>query len=126
MRQPKKISDTELDVLKALWDLDGGTVRDILNHPVANGRNWAYTTVQTLLARLTAKRVVRREKQGRAYHFLPVISRNELIAVRLDELADRVCDGELTPLLLSLLHSRKFRAPDLVRLRGMIDQIDRG
>ena len=126
MQYPKNISDAELDVLKVLWDLGTATVRDVLDHPFAKARDWAYTTAQTLLARLVEKGVVRREKHGRAFRFLPTVSRDELVGARLDELAERVCEGESMPLLLNLVHSRRLKAEDLEHLRGLIDSLDNG
>lgn len=125
MQHPKNISDAELDVLKVLWDVKAATVRDVLDHPLAQGRDWAYTTAQTLLSRLMEKGVVLREKGGRAFRFRPAVSRDELLGARLDELAERVCEGESMPLLLNLVHSRRLKSADIDRLRGLIDELDR-
>jgi len=125
MQHPKNISDAELDVLKVLWDRGAATVRDVLDHPLAQSRDWAYTTAQTLLARLIDKGVVRREKDGRAFRFLPTVSRDDLVGARLDELAERVCEGKPMPLLLNLVHSSRLDAADIDHLRGLIDQLDR-
>ena len=124
MTHPKNISDAELDVLKVLWDLGAGTVRDVLDHPLAGGRDWAYTTAQTLLARLIEKGIVRREKDGRAFRFLPTVSRDELVGARLDDIADRVCDGKSMPLLLNLVHSASFSPAEIDRFRALLDELD--
>ncbi len=124
MTHPKNISDAELDVLKVLWDLGAGTVRDVLDHPLSQGRDWAYTTAQTLLARLTEKGYVRREKDGRAFRFLPAVSRDELVGARLDDIADRVCDGQSMPLLLNLVHNANFSSDDLDRMRALLNELD--
>ena len=58
------VSDAELGVLKALWERGPATVRDLRAHLEAQGRRWAYTTVQTLLQRLEAKGCVSCERGG--------------------------------------------------------------
>ena len=91
------VTDTELDVLKALWALEAGTVREVLDEL---GNDWAYTTAQTLLGRLQEKGCVTSEKRGRAFVFRPTVSRDELLGQSLDDLAARVCDGKSLPLIL--------------------------
>ncbi|MDF1798116.1 MAG: BlaI/MecI/CopY family transcriptional regulator [Planctomycetota bacterium] len=109
---------------KVLWDLGAGTVRDVLDHPLAGGRDWAYTTAQTLLARLIEKGFVSREKDGRAFRFRPTVSRDELVGARLDDLATRVCDGRSMPLLLNLVHSASFSPAEIDRFRTLLDELD--
>ena len=45
------ISEAERDVLKTLWELEAGTVREIREHLKRHGRTWAPTTINTLLRR---------------------------------------------------------------------------
>ena len=49
------VSESEREVLKALWDHGPGTVREVARLLRESGRDWAYTTVMTLLGRLEAK-----------------------------------------------------------------------
>ncbi len=130
MTHPKNVSDSELEVLKVLWTLESATVREVLEHLAdteraqGSGREWAYTTAQTLLTRLQEKGCVVAEKQGRAFVFRPTVSRDELVGQSLDALADRVCDGAAMPLLLNLVHSSKFTPAELDHFRAMLDELD--
>ena len=124
--QPRIVSDTELEILKVLWDLGEGTVREVLEHLNSNGREWAYTTAQTLLNRLQEKGVVESEKHGRAFVFRPSVSRDELLGQSLQELAERVCDGAAMPLLLNLVQSSKFKSRDLRKFRKLLDELEEG
>jgi len=124
--QPRSVSDTELEILKVLWDLGEGTVRDVLEHLNSNGREWAYTTAQTLLNRLQEKGVVESAKEGRAFVFRPTVSRDELLGQSLQELAERVCDGAALPLLLNLVQSSKFKSRDIQKFRKLLDELEEG
>jgi predicted transcriptional regulator len=73
------VTDTELEVLKALWDLGEGTVRDVLARLEPAKRGWAYTTAQTILVRLQEKGCIASEKRGRAFVFRPLFTRDELL-----------------------------------------------
>lgn len=122
--QSRLVSDTELEILKVLWDLEEGTVRDILQPLNEDGRNWAYTTAQTLLNRLQEKGFVTSTKRGRAFCFRPAISREDLLGQSLDSLANRVCDGAKLPLLLSLVQRAKYSAKDIRRFRDLLDELE--
>lgn len=55
-------------------------------HLAGQGRPLAYTTVLTVLDRLRRKQVVTRERQGRAFLYRPLVSREEMRARALDRL----------------------------------------
>ena len=120
------VTDTELEILKALWTLSEGTVREVLENLGPNGKDWAYTTAQTLLNRLQEKGCVESEKRGRAFVFRPTVSRDDLLGGSLDDLASRVCDGKALPLVLNLVSSSKFTAKELQSFRTLLDELQGG
>ncbi|MEW6073760.1 MAG: BlaI/MecI/CopY family transcriptional regulator [Planctomycetota bacterium] len=124
--QPRLVSDAELEILKVLWDRGPGTVRDVLRNLRRAGREWAYTTAQTLLLRLREKGFVASTKEGRAFVFRPTVSRDDLLGQSLEALADRVCDGAALPLLLRLVQSARFTPADIRRFRGLLDELEEG
>ena len=73
----------ELEVLRVLWDEGPATVRDVLNHLTARGRDLAYTTVQTFLTRLEQKGFVRSNKSDLAFVFRAKVSRDKISRSRL-------------------------------------------
>ena len=88
----RSISDTELAVLKALWEVGEATVRDLQEHLSVAGFNWAYTTVQTLLNRLEQKECVASTKHGRAFRFCVTTTRDDLLHRELGDLAEELGD----------------------------------
>ena len=73
------ISDTERTVLKVLWDVGQGPVREVQAALAVQGHVWAYTTVQTLLNRLMAKGYAASERGGPAHVYRAAVSRDERI-----------------------------------------------
>lgn len=69
----RPLPELELEVMKALWRLEDGTVADV-KEQLDPFRPLAYTTVMTVLDRLARKGAVSREKQGRGYLYTPAIS----------------------------------------------------
>lgn len=126
MAPSKSISETEFEVLKALWTQGPGTVREVLAGLLAEGRDWAYTTVQTLLSRLQAKGFVSCDKRDRAHVFRAALTRDEYLSENLGELADKVCGGNTTPLLLRLVEEGRFDREAISRFRLLLDELDPG
>jgi len=118
------ISETELAVLKVLWDLGAGTVRQVQAVLRRQGRKWAYTTVQTLLTRLQGKGYAASEKGGPAHVFRAAVSREELLKKRLGALADEFCEGTASPLVLALVEGGRFTPAEIEQFRQLLDQLD--
>lgn len=91
----------ELECLKALWSLREGNVKDV-QQVVAQTRPLAYTTIMTVLDRLVRKGKLVRRKEGRAFVYSPVASRDSMRRAALRELLDGFFDGSPDQLLLFL------------------------
>ncbi|MGH8925632.1 MAG: BlaI/MecI/CopY family transcriptional regulator [Acidimicrobiia bacterium] len=81
-----RLGKLEARVMEALWDRGGWlTPREVLELLIPE-RDPAYTTVMTILVRLWRKGMLERRKDGRAYAYHPVQSREEWTARRMSEL----------------------------------------
>lgn len=118
------ISETERAVLKVLWDLGQGTVREVLAALNGQGHAWAYTTVQTLLTRLLAKGYVSADRTGSAHVYRAAVSRGELLQQRLTDLADTFCEGTTSPLVLALVEGSDFTPEEIARFRELLDRLE--
>ncbi|MEN6533925.1 MAG: BlaI/MecI/CopY family transcriptional regulator [Bryobacteraceae bacterium] len=83
----------ELECLKALWKLGEGNVKDVQGELKTSGRELAYTTVMTLLDRLTRKGAAARQKTGRAFAYTPVLTRGTLLGLAVRGLVDTLFNG---------------------------------
>jgi predicted transcriptional regulator len=81
--------------------------------------------VQKLLERLEGKGYVRRDRTPPAHTFAAAVGRDELIGRRLQEVAEKLCGGSLTPLLTHLVRARPLSARERQELRQLIDELDR-
>jgi len=72
-RGPQELSRLELECMKAIWLHKAQTVSDV-QESLQPLRPLAYTTVLTLLDRLSRKGAVTRTKQGKAYVYAPSLS----------------------------------------------------
>ncbi|QLQ16808.1 MAG: BlaI/MecI/CopY family transcriptional regulator [Micropruina sp.] len=74
------LGELEQAVMDILWQRrEALTVRDV-HDLLSASRDLAYTTVMTVLDRLAKKGIVRRELNGRAWQYLPAVTRADLVA----------------------------------------------
>lgn len=118
---PRDVTDAELDVLRALWDLGEATIRSLADRVYPKGGASEYATVQKLLERLEDKGYVRHRSEGRQNVYAARLGREELVARRLRETADALCDGSLTPLLTHLVSGARLSKEELRELRRLVD-----
>lgn len=122
--QKKSISvtETELSILEEIWKESPRTIRQITDSIYENGTTSEYATVQKLLDRLEGKGCVSRIKQGNVNTFSAKMSRSELIGSGLEGLAEKLCSGSLTPLLVHLTGKVKLSKADRELLKDLIDE----
>ena len=123
-RARKSVTEAELGVLKALWKQGASTIRQLTDSLYPDGGTSCYSTVQKLLDRLESKSYVRRQR-GRVNVYTATVDRQALIAGRLRETADRLCDGSLTPVLTQLVRSGELTPRELAALRDLVVRQDR-
>jgi predicted transcriptional regulator len=115
------VTDAELAVLQTLWEQGAATIRQITDVLYPNGTAAHYGTVQKLLERLEAKGCVARDRTPWPHVFTPVIDRETLIGWRLRTMAEKLCGGSMTPLLLHLLKSEQFSSEERQELRTFLE-----
>lgn len=118
------VSDAELEVLKVLWANGPATVRDVAAALRKQRRRLAYNTVLTLLSRLKDKGYVAADRRDTAHQFRAVVDREEMIGSTLTALAERVCDGIASPLVLALVKGQHLSSREIAELRKMLDDLE--
>ena len=79
-------------IMSVLWDNKGWLTPGEVQGLIAGPRPLAYTTVMTILVRLLAKGRVERQRDGRAYAYRAVSSREEEAATRMGQILGHVDD----------------------------------
>jgi predicted transcriptional regulator len=83
--RPKNLSlgPLETEILKIVWELESATVKDIHDRILSDpDRELAYTSVTTVLNRLTQKGWLRCDKQERSFIWHPLVSATEAQSIQ--------------------------------------------
>ncbi len=107
-----KLSKLELQIMEALWTHGASSVREVQERFPEKKRP-AYTTVQTMIYRLEAKRVLRRVKKiSNAHIFETAVSRDAVQRRFIDELLG-LFDGRMQPVMAHLVETGKLTLEDV-------------
>jgi BlaI family transcriptional regulator, penicillinase repressor len=122
MARPRiRLTDAEFAVLEPLWDAGPQTIRQLTARLYPEQSTSDYATVQKLLERLEAKRCVKRDRSGLAHVFRAVVERENLIDQQLQQIADRLCDGSLVPVLNQLMRRVTLSPAQREELKNLLD-----
>lgn len=108
-------SERELDILKVLWDLGEGSVRQVHERLCPHGE-CAFNTVQTLLRIMEDKGLVTHRTEGRTFIYAACFSKEQASS----RFLKRVFDGALDQLVLSMLRAESVSPQELRELEKLI------
>ena len=123
-RKPKDVTEAELAIMQLLWDRSARTVREIAETLYGDFGPSQNATVQKLLDRLEQKVCVQRDRGTWPHTYDAVLQRSDLITRQLQETADKLCDGSLTPLLTHLVKTKTLSKDERKSLRNLLDDLD--
>ena len=123
MAEPK-LAKLELQIMEALWTLGNASIREIQEVFPEKDRP-AYTTIQTTVYRLEAKKAVRRVKKVGNFHiFEAVVSRNAAQRKLIDDLL-ALFGGRSQPVVAHLIESGKLTLEDVKEAEKTLRNLER-
>src|SRR5438128_3895727 len=106
------LSKLELRIMEVLWNRDTASIREI-QEGFPEKQRPAYTTVQTMVYRLEAKKAIKRVKKiGNAHVFEAAISRSAAQRRLIDDLLS-FFGGRIQPVVAHLIESGKLTLDDV-------------
>ena len=117
MQKKITINDSELPIMRVLWQRDGITSPEILAQLRGNK-----STLKTLLGRLVSRGAVRTEEiNQRNFRYFAAVSEAEYIAGQRRHFLQKVFDGSAEKMLLNFVREENITAEEL---RSLVSQIE--
>ena len=115
-----KVTDTELAVLRVLWQQGKETARGITEaiYPDCSASDFA--TVHSLLKRLEAKKAVKRDRSTHPHGFSTAVTDSDIAGYKLQEFADQLSDGSMAPFIMHLVESQRLSNEEADTIRKML------
>ena len=116
---PPKISASEWEVMTTLWSQSPRTAAEVFAALPA-GHGWHQKTVNTFLARLAGKGVVRVAKEGNANLYSARLRRDECVTREGRGFLDRVFRGAAGPMLLHFCEQADLTTEEIDELEKLL------
>ncbi|HEY2010433.1 MAG TPA: BlaI/MecI/CopY family transcriptional regulator [Rhizomicrobium sp.] len=121
MRQPK-LSKLELQIMEVLWTKGPAAIREIQETFGPKNRP-AYTTIQTMVYRLEAKKALRRSRKiGNAHIFEALITRDAAKARLVDEFLS-LFGGRMQPVMAQLIEAGNLTPKDVADAEKLLKEL---
>jgi len=120
MKKTTKVSDSEGQVMKLLWEKAPITSSEIVKILGLN-IGWSPTTIYTLISRLVKKKAITIDQGSSPYVCRPLLSQKEY---RKDERSDflkKVYDGSLNLFLVNILEEEELSETEIDELKSILD-----
>ncbi|MCX6344098.1 MAG: BlaI/MecI/CopY family transcriptional regulator [Armatimonadetes bacterium] len=120
MTEISDLPNGEMEVMEIVWQKMEVSVRDVFTE-LNKKRKLAYKTVGTLLGRLRERGYVEAEERNFAYVFRPLVSRDQVVRRKVDDLVNIVLGGDLTPLALYMAeHGDELTSEQIDALEAVV------
>ncbi len=121
MKDMPKISDSEWEVMKVLWDKSPLTSSEIVEilKPVTK---WSPTTIYTLISRLVNKKAIGIKEGSSPYICYPLVSRKDCSKKEYSSFIKKVYNGSLNLMLSNLVEEQDLSEEDIEELKKILDK----
>ncbi len=107
----KILGDLEADIMEVVWANGEVTVREVSDF-LKRRREIAYTTVMTVMTRLADKGLLRKVKQGNAFIYQPVVSKEEFTKSTVKKVISELLGDFTAPVLSQFVDSVDEENPE--------------
>ena len=126
MAKPKaELFDSEWAILQVVWEQEPCTAPAV-QEALQKERDWAYTTVKTIMDRMVKKGLLTTEKIRNLYLYRAAISKAQAQRGEILRTVKRAFDGALTPMMQFLIENEKLSEEDYRQLERLIQNRQRG
>lgn len=122
-KRPPRPTDAELSILRVLWQMGSGTVREV-QEALGGETVTGYTTVLKMLQIMTEKGITERDGSARKHVYRPKASEQHTQRQLIRDLLARAFGGSVQQLIVQALSERS--TPEEMReIRELIQKMER-
>ncbi len=120
-KQPKP-TESELDILKILWERGEATVRDV-HEELSKTKDAGYTTTLKLMQIMHEKGMVARDESSKTHKYSPLLSQEKTRQQFMGRMIDTLFQGSSSQLVMQALGNHKTSPEELDEIQRLIDQL---
>ena len=117
-------TDSELEILNALWASGPATVREV--HDALTNKGTGYTTILKQMQMMVDKGLLTRSERFRSHVHQVSAPREETQQQLAGSLLERAFGGSAKNLVLGALSAQPVSVEELAEIRKVLDEVERG
>lgn len=121
MNNIPKISESEWEVMKLLWNESPLTSEEIIES-LREDNNWTKQTIKTFIIRLTKKGAIGYEKEGRIYKYYPLVDEKDCRKYENKSFLQKVYNGSLGVLISNFLEEENLSTNEIEELEKILKE----
>lgn len=118
-----RLSKMELQIMEVLWKQGQASIREV-QEAFPEKKRPAYTTIQTMVYRLEAKKAVRRVKKVGNFHIFEAAVSRELAQRKLIDEFLALFGGRAQPVMAHLIESGKLTLADVKEAEKILRDLE--
>jgi BlaI family penicillinase repressor len=122
MRNVPRITESEWEVMKVLWEQSPLTAAQIIQI-LLKKTSWQNETIKTFIKRLVRKKALGFTRKGRQYFYHPLVSEQDCIKLETSTFLKRFKGGPMEPILHSFLELEDLPPESIAGLRKIIEEL---
>jgi len=123
MKKIPRISETEWEVMKVVWEQSPCSAHQIITALKRDG-SWHPKTVKAFLTRLVQKKAIGYKIEGRAYLYHPLVQQSECADAASQSFLERVFEGSFQPMLAHFVARKRLSREEIKELKKLLDNHD--
>ena len=116
------LGETEMEVLHHVWELGSATVADV-HERILRERKVAYTTVMTVMKKLSEKSFLRFDRDGASYVYSAARSPDDVRDSLLQALLEKVFHGSSAALVQTLVRREDISSEEHEEIRRLVENM---
>lgn len=116
----KQLNKTELQIMKHLWKIEKGFMKDIVAQ--FSDPKPAYTTITTLVGRMVDKKYIGFEKLGRDKYYFPLLQKNMYFKNQLKEMLTHFFNDSASQFASFFSKNNDLSLEELEELQAILQQ----
>lgn len=121
MKEMPSISESELEIMKLLWEKSPLTSNEIIDS-IDPSMNWSDNTVKTFINRLLNKEAIVNERSGRSYLYYPNVSYDEFLERENKSFLNTIYGGSVDLLLSKFIEDENLSDDDIDELQKILNE----
>ena len=126
MNKIRRLPDAELEIMLLLWQAETAVPRNYFDKALKEEKNWADSTILSLLSRLIDKGFIVSTKQGNKNFYTPLVKKEDYYAVENQSFMKKFYHNSLNQFLVSFSQSNPLSEQEICELHELLDSLKKG